>query len=104
MDTRLIRQPGNRVSMRHTRSAWPRKSIAKSLAAALLFALPLGGCFSETFQKGYLVPEGALEQLPVGASQDQVLTVIVTPSTVATASGEAFYYLSQPPEPPIPLL
>jgi outer membrane protein assembly factor BamE (lipoprotein component of BamABCDE complex) len=87
--------------MRHTRSSRPRTSIAKSLAAALVLALPLGGCFSETFQKGYVVPEGALEQIPVGASQEQVLIVLGTPSTVATVSGEAFYYISQRAERPV---
>src|SRR5712671_3213623 len=91
---------GNKASMRHMRSAQSKSaktktSIAKSLAAALVLALPLGGCFSETFQKGYIVPEGALEQIPIGASQEQVLIVLGTPSTVATVSGEAFYYISQ---------
>ena len=57
--------------------------------------LPLGGCFSETYQKGYVVPEGALEQIPIGASQEQVLILMGTPSTVATVSGEVFYYISQ---------
>jgi len=65
------------------------------LAAALALALPLGGCFTETYQKGYVIPEGALEQIPIGASQEQVLIVLGTPSTVATVSGEAFYYISQ---------
>ena len=64
-------------------------------AAAMALALPLGGCFSETYQKGYVVPEGALEQIPIGASQDQVLIVMGTPSTVATLNGEVFYYISQ---------
>jgi outer membrane protein assembly factor BamE (lipoprotein component of BamABCDE complex) len=87
--------------MRPTQSTRPRTSIAKSLATALALALPLGGCFSETFQKGYIVPEGALEQIPVGASQEQVLIVLGTPSTVATVSGEAFYYISQRAERPV---
>src|SRR6201993_1091744 len=65
------------------------------LAAVLALALPLGGCFSETYQRGYIVPEGALEQIPIGASQEQVLIVLGTPSTVATVSGETFYYISQ---------
>src|SRR4051794_37210401 len=69
-------------------------ACAKMLAAALL-ALPLAGCFSETYQKGYIVPEGALEQIPIGASQDQVLIILGSPSTVATVSGEVFYYISQ---------
>jgi outer membrane protein assembly factor BamE (lipoprotein component of BamABCDE complex) len=64
---------------------------------AVLFSLALlpGGCFGETFQRGYVLPDGALEQIPLGASQEQVLLVLGTPSTVATVSGEAFYYISQ---------
>lgn len=67
------------------------------LALALAGALALAACGSttETLQRGYVLPEGALEQIPVGASQDQVLIVLGTPSTVATVSGEAFYYISQ---------
>ncbi len=59
--------------------------------------LALAGCggFTETLQRGYVVQEGALEQIPIGASQEQVLIVLGTPSTVATVSGEAFYYISQ---------
>jgi outer membrane protein assembly factor BamE (lipoprotein component of BamABCDE complex) len=67
----------------------------------LLLGLALGGCFEETFQRGYVLPEGALEQIPLGASQEQVLIVLGTPSTVATVSGEAFYYISQRAERPI---
>ena len=60
-------------------------------------ALALAGCgrFTETFQRGYVLQEGALEQIPIGATQEQVLIVMGTPSTVATVSGEAFYYISQ---------
>src|ERR1051326_6675906 len=57
--------------------------------------LALAVCFGETFQRGYVLPDGALEQIPLGASQEQVLIVLGTPSTVATVSGEAFYYISQ---------
>ncbi|HUI14586.1 MAG TPA: outer membrane protein assembly factor BamE [Xanthobacteraceae bacterium] len=64
-------------------------------ACAVLLALALAGCTGETFQRGYVLPEGALEQIPLGASQEQVLLVLGTPSTVATVSGEAFYYISQ---------
>jgi outer membrane protein assembly factor BamE (lipoprotein component of BamABCDE complex) len=74
---------------------------------ALIFALalPLGGClFGETFQRGYVLPEGALEQIRLGASQEQVLIVLGTPSTVATVSGEAFYYISQRAERPVSFL
>jgi outer membrane protein assembly factor BamE (lipoprotein component of BamABCDE complex) len=73
------------------RNGW-RPSLA---ACAVAGALALAGCTGETFQRGYVLPEGALEQIPLGASQEQVLLVLGTPSTVATVSGEAFYYISQ---------
>ncbi|RAI31945.1 outer membrane protein assembly factor BamE [Rhodoplanes serenus] len=69
----------------------PRRAIGAVLALGLL----LGGCITQTYQRGYIVPEGALEQIPLGASQEQVLIVLGTPSTVATVSGEVFYYISQ---------
>src|ERR1700681_4738915 len=72
-----------------------RMVVAKTAAAVVALGLMLGGCFSETYQRGYIVPEGALEQIPVGSTQEQVLIVLGTPSTVATVSGEAFYYISQ---------
>jgi len=67
------------------------------LALALVCGLALAGCgnFTETLQRGYVAQEGALEQIPIGATQEQVLIVLGTPSTVATVSGEAFYYISQ---------
>jgi outer membrane protein assembly factor BamE (lipoprotein component of BamABCDE complex) len=67
------------------------------LAVALASALTLSACgrTSETLQRGYVLPEGALEQIPLGATQEQVLIVLGTPSTVATVSGDAFYYISQ---------
>ncbi|QIB36404.1 outer membrane protein assembly factor BamE [Ancylobacter pratisalsi] len=46
-------------------------------------------------QRGYVANPGALEQIPVGSSQEQVLLVLGTPSTVATVDGEVFYYISQ---------
>jgi outer membrane protein assembly factor BamE (lipoprotein component of BamABCDE complex) len=73
---------------------------SRSLPAAWAIAatLMLAGCAGETFQRGYVLPDGALEQIPLGASQEQVLLVLGTPSTVATVSGEAFYYISQKAE------
>ena len=74
---------------------------AAAAACAVVVALALCGCGGETFQRGYVLPEGALEQIPLGASQEQVLLVLGTPSTVATVSGEAFYYISQKADRPI---
>src|SRR5471030_1554483 len=78
----------------------PNRTRAARFALTLVFACALAGCssFGETLQRGYVLPEGALEQIPVGASQEQVLIILGTPSTVATVNGEAFYYISQKTE------
>jgi outer membrane protein assembly factor BamE (lipoprotein component of BamABCDE complex) len=77
-------------------------SLRAFLQIALVGGLLLGsagcGSFSETYQRGYVLPEGALEQIPIGATQEQVLIVLGTPSTVATVSGDVFYYISQKTE------
>lgn len=72
------------------------------VVAALLATLAVAGCgnipvngFTQTINRGYVLDEQALQQVPVGSSQEQVLLVLGTPSTVATLSGEAFYYISQ---------
>jgi outer membrane protein assembly factor BamE (lipoprotein component of BamABCDE complex) len=78
-----------------------RVAAPVAVAAVVALGLMLGGCFSETYQKGYIVPDGALEQVPIGSTQEQVLIVLGTPSTVATVSGEAFYYISQRSERPV---
>jgi outer membrane protein assembly factor BamE (lipoprotein component of BamABCDE complex) len=72
-----------------------RRQPARWRAAVLVLGALLGGCITQSYQRGYMVPEGALEQIPLGASQEQVLIVLGTPSTVATISGEVFYYISQ---------
>jgi outer membrane protein assembly factor BamE (lipoprotein component of BamABCDE complex) len=77
-----------------------RRTTAACFVILALGLMP-GGCFGETFQRGYVLPDGALQQIPLGASQEQVLIVLGTPSTVATVSGEAFYYISQRAERPI---
>jgi outer membrane protein assembly factor BamE (lipoprotein component of BamABCDE complex) len=72
----------------------PRWRAIRLATAIALASAVLGGC-GEQFQRGYILPPGALEQIPIGASQDQVLIVMGTPSTVATLNGEVFYYISQ---------
>lgn len=80
----------------HFRST-PRRNNFRTLIAMAALGLLLGACsnFTQVYQRGYVLPEGALEQIPMGATQEQVLIVLGTPSTVATVSGEAFYYISQ---------
>ncbi len=88
----------NRALPRRLLLRW--RSLRTAAAIALTCAV-LGACTSEQFQKGYILPPGALEQIPIGASQDQVLIVMGTPSTVATLDGEVFYYISQRSERPV---
>jgi outer membrane protein assembly factor BamE (lipoprotein component of BamABCDE complex) len=76
-----------------TLGGWPSSTGAMLLGAVLLGAAAVGGCTE--IHHGYMAPEGALEQLPLGSTQEQVLIVLGTPSTVATISGEVFYYISQ---------
>ena len=80
------------LSWRGLSSRW--RGLGAFAAVGLVCAL-LSACTGEQFQKGYILPPGALEQIPIGASQDQVLIVMGTPSTVATLDGEVFYYISQ---------
>jgi outer membrane protein assembly factor BamE (lipoprotein component of BamABCDE complex) len=92
--------PGMTLSSQTRQRAQPRGlaagwRAARSAVAAALVCASLSACTGEQFQKGYILPPGALEQIPIGASQDQVLIVMGTPSTVATLNGEVFYYISQ---------
>ena len=79
----------------------PIPSAAKSaqrlrrMAAILALSLLSVGCLATTYQRGYVFDQAQLDQVPVGASQEQVLLVLGTPSTIATVSGEVFYYISQ---------
>src|SRR6202453_1780228 len=86
------------IARSHVARSYGRFAVA---ACFVVVALALAGCTDETFQRGYVLPDGALEQIPLGASQEQVLLVLGTPSTVATVSGEAFYYISQRADRPI---
>jgi len=80
---------------RHSALGRNRAYRSIRMAVALGLAVPLAGCFTATYQRGYILDEAALAQVPQGSSQEQVLLVLGTPSTVATVSGETFYYISQ---------
>ena len=84
--------------MRKSRSFMPtcRPRMLRAMAIAVL-ALSGTACssFTQNYQHGYVFDEAALEQVPPGSTQEQVLLVLGTPSTVATVSGEVFYYISQ---------
>jgi outer membrane protein assembly factor BamE (lipoprotein component of BamABCDE complex) len=97
--TETSQRPPRACSSRGLPARWRRLRAAAAIA---LLCATLGGCLTgEEFQKGYILPPGALEQIPIGASQDQVLIVMGTPSTVATLNGEVFYFISQRSERPV---
>lgn len=84
--------------MRKGRSIIPtyRPRLLRAVAiVALAFSSAACSSFTQNFQHGYVFDEAALEQVPPGSTQEQVLLVLGTPSTVATVSGEVFYYISQ---------
>ncbi len=77
----------------------PSRPLRGALAGLALVTLAgtgtlLAGC-AETYDHGYVAPENALAQLQVGASREEVLLILGSPSTTATVGGEAFYYISQ---------
>jgi len=80
------------------------RKISVAIALALLGPAGLGGCSSQVAQRGYVVSEFALEQVPVGASRDQVLIALGTPSTTADFGNEAYYYISQTATRPVAFL
>ena len=72
-----------------------RRVLQWGLVGAL--ALALGGClgYDGEVARGYVVDQHALDQVKVGASAEQVLVVLGTPSTTSTIGGSAWYYVSQ---------
>ena len=57
--------------------------------------LALSGCIGETQTRGYVISDMAIEQIHEGASREQVLIALGSPSTTADFGGEVFYYISQ---------
>jgi len=69
--------------------------------AVALLSLGVAGCAGVESTSGYLVPEFALDQVPVGSSKDQVLIALGSPSVTENFGGEAFYYISQQRKQPV---
>jgi outer membrane protein assembly factor BamE (lipoprotein component of BamABCDE complex) len=90
------------------RDTFGRDRALRALAVSALVALGgLSGCstFEQgTINRGYVFDEQALSQVKVGAPAEQVLTVLGTPTTTSTVGGDAWYYISQRVEQPIPAM
>lgn len=70
-------------------------------AIALAATVSLGACMGETYHRGYVASDLAMQQVSVGSSRDQVLIALGTPSTTAEFGGEVFYYVSQTERRPV---
>lgn len=77
-----------------------RRRRASALAGAAFAALALGGClgYDGVNYRGYVIDAKTMDQVRIGASAEQVLVVMGTPSTTSTVGGEAWYYISQKTE------
>jgi outer membrane protein assembly factor BamE (lipoprotein component of BamABCDE complex) len=67
------------------------------LAAAAVVAVSLTGClgYDGTIIHGYQMDERTKEQVKIGASAEQILTLMGTPTTTSTVGGDAWYYVTQ---------
>ena len=82
---------------RLSRAPLPRARRMSALAGAALLAFSLGGCLGNdgVNYRGYVVDAKTMDQVRNGASAEQVLVVMGTPSTTSTIGGDAWYYISQ---------
>ena len=81
-------------------SLWNHAIGARRAALAACAALALAGC-AEDQARGYIQSQSAIQQVPVGSSQEQVLVVLGSPSTTATLKGDVYYYISQKTHRPV---
>src|SRR5437764_14192315 len=85
-----------------------RRSSGRAVFGVLALAAILpAGCvsgmapISKTSQHGYVISEEAIQQVPAGSSQDQVLIALGSPSTTGNYGGEVYYYISQTRRQPV---
>ena len=81
-------------------AARPLRSVLRKAprwGVVLVLATGLAGClgYDGAVTRGYVVDQHALEQVKPGASAEQVLVLLGTPSTTSTIGGSAWYYISQ---------
>ena len=90
------------MTLSHSGPDFPLRRLARWTCAGAL-ALSLGGClgYDGDVARGYVVDTRSLDQIKPGASAEQVLVVLGTPSTTSTIGGSAWYYISQKVERPM---
>ena len=74
-----------------------RAPVGPKLVLAAALALGLGGCLGYDGQvvHGYQLDPKSAEQVKAGASAEQILVLLGTPTTTSTVGGDAWYYISQ---------
>ncbi len=72
-------------------------SVRVKLAFAAALALSLGGCLGYDGQvvHGYQANPKALDDVKIGSSAEQILTLLGTPTTTSTVGGDAWYYITE---------
>jgi len=81
------------------------RQIGAAGAVALMAAL--SGCSTideNAVHRGYVFDEQSVSQVRVGSAAEQVLILLGTPSTTSTVGGDAWYYISQKAERPLPFV
>lgn len=71
---------------------------AHAVLFPLLIAVPLAGCFTQTYNHGHVISNDMLTQVQVGSSKEQVELVLGSPSTTSSLGGDTYYYISQKTE------
>jgi outer membrane protein assembly factor BamE (lipoprotein component of BamABCDE complex) len=66
--------------------------IALALAVGLSLSACAGTGLMQQRTQGYVIPEGAIEQIRPGSSRDLVEVVLGSPQTTSTFSGESAWY------------
>jgi outer membrane protein assembly factor BamE (lipoprotein component of BamABCDE complex) len=83
--------------MRRGDTVISRRATLGRLGLALAATVSLGGClgYDGTVVRGFVVDEKVMAQIKTGATKEQILQNVGTPSTTSTIGGDAWYYISQ---------
>jgi len=83
-------------------TAWRRRQNRRApggvrLAFAAALTLSLSGCLGYDGQviHGYQLNPKTAEDVKVGASAEQILVLLGSPTTTSTVGGDAWYYITQ---------
>lgn len=89
------RDTADRSSERAPFAARAALPALRSLAAAVVAGVLLAACAETITKHGHQFQENALTQVTPGMSQEQVKTVLGSPTTTAAVGGgSAYYYIS----------